>query len=359
MTTAYLFFADGELKVFLSELIARQYCPDGEHHFVTFTPRIKETWDIYPWASRNCLPWSHKSGVIDKYAGLRSRIHEILRTVGDICEGADEIVIHTYQIYSERINYLFNYLRNRYPHAELKVRLVPDGTLNLTRRPMRGIRKLPQLVNRLKWIGDPLIRPYAYSGDRLGADADIVDRIYLPRGFPNEYDPAKVYWVDVPRPKLACDPSRGKTALVIGTALTQTGLCTRQDVDAIARRIAEVLRDQGVEKAYYKLHHKELRDQLELWSPGCEMLETKQGIERLLLNHYFDVLIGACSTALLTSKLMYTDLNVISCGLEVVERRARRGASIHKYRSVCESLGIQLVSLEQSSRRSLPAGKAA
>ena len=36
----YIFIADGDFKVFLSELIAKQYCTDGEHHLITFTPRI-------------------------------------------------------------------------------------------------------------------------------------------------------------------------------------------------------------------------------------------------------------------------------------------------------------------------------
>ena len=370
MATTYLFFADGELKVFLSELIAQQYCQDGPQHLLTFTPRIEETWDLYPWTSRTRLPWSHKDGslrnywkkAIEKYWHIRQRIHHIQKTVGDLCEGADEVVIHTYQIYSERLNYLFHYLYKRFPGITIRTRLIPDGTLNLTRRPMTGVRKLPQLFNTLKWIGDSRIQPYYYSGDRLGADADVTDRIYLPKGFPNEYEPSKVHWIDMPRSAdTATNGQRPKRALVVGTAMIQINLCSRNDMDLVSQRTRSLLKQLGVTEIYYKPHHKEPHDQLEICETDYQIMETKKCIERILLEEQFDVLVGHCSTSLITARLMYEDLPVYSVGQDLVELRSRKGASIHRYRGVCEKLNIPLVPVldEDASQQTPEVRKAA
>lgn len=357
MSIKYLFFADGELRVFISELVAKQYCQDGEHHFYTFHPAIQETWDLFPWHSKTLLPWIHKEGAsaFEKYVGLRKRIHHILQTVADQCVGADEIYIHTFQIYSERINYLFKYLQARYPQAKIRARLIPDGSLNLTRRPMSGVRSLPALINTVRWAFDPDINYYIYRGDRLGADADITDRIYLPRGFPHEYDPQRVYWLDMPN----SDPAKRdteETALVVGTALTQTGVCSVKDMQLAAAGIQRFLRQQGIQNIWYKPHHKERLDQLELSSEGYQLMTTKKGIERLILEQHYDHLIGMCSSALLNAKLMYPNLKVTSCGLDLLEKRLRKGASAQKYRQACQNLNIELLPVlsenhDTSSRR--------
>jgi hypothetical protein len=347
MRRKYLFFADADLRVFISELVAQQYSQDGEHHFFSYHPRTQETWDLYPWASRTYLPWIHREGRswIEKNIGLRKRIGHILQTVGDVCEGADEVILHSYEFYSERINYLFNYLRDRYPGMTVRGRLIPDGSLNITRRPMYGVRSLAPLVNRMKWLFDRELRYYCYYGDRLGAEADLVDRIYLPEGFPHEYAPEKVFWLKMPRADTPARVSREEpTALVVGTALTQTGVCSRADMRIAAQSIARFLNETGVKRVLYKPHHKESPDFLELWSDGYELLHTKKCVERLILEHSYDHLVAMCSSSLLNAKLMFKRLSVTSCALDLLEKRLRRNAAEKtKYRPACESLGIQLI----------------
>jgi hypothetical protein len=349
MRKKYLFFADADLRVFISELVAQQYSQDGEHHFFSYHPRTQETWNLYPWESRTYLPWIHREGRswIEKNIGLRKRIGHILQTVGDVCEGADEVILHSYEFYSERINYLFNYLRDRYPGIIVRGRLIPDGSLNITRRRMSGVRSLAPMVNRAKWFFDRELRYHCYYGDRLGADADIVDRIYLPRGFPNEYDSSKIFFLDMPRPQVSEIRSPKKTAIVLGTAMTQTRLCSKSEMSTVAAAIHACLQERQIETVYYKPHHKEQPGQFELWSPGYQVIQTQKAVERLLLEQPFDLLIGQCSTALITARLMILDLPVISCGLEVVERHAPRNRSVHQYRSICDSLGIPVLRANQ------------
>jgi hypothetical protein len=343
MPAAYLFVADNDFKLFFSELIAQQHCPDGTHHVYSFSPESQATWDLYPWASRTMLPWVHKNGhsVVQKYWHLRTRLHEILAAFEPACAGADQIVLHMYQIYSERTNYLINHLRKRFPRVPLHVRLIPDGVRNLKIRRMTGIRSLAAPVNRLKWAFDSRLNYYGYSGDRLGSDAEVVDRIYLPRGFPHMYTNDKVCWVDMPQAETDRQPA--ETALVLGTALLQRGMCSASDMDLAAKCIREELSARGVKEVWYKPHHAECEQRLELWSPGYRLLTSQLGVERLLTQYSVGHLVGQCSTALLTARLMHPQLKVISCGLDVVERRAGRGAGVQNFRSGAESLGIQLV----------------
>ena len=339
----YIFIADGDFKVFLSELIAKQYCTDGEHHLITFTPRIQETWDLYHWHSKTLLPWSHKQGFCKKYLHIRSRIHQILKHFTEICEGADEIYVHAYQIYSERTNYIINHIRKNFSTAKFRFRLIPDGTLNMQIRPSGGIRRIPQFINKLKWLHDTSINYYTYKGDRLGSEAEIVDRIYLPRGFPNEYDESRVYPINIKGKKLLV--SERKRVLVAGTALIQVGMCDKKHMDLCATKIKNIIDGLGFFEVFYKPHHKETEDNLNLFHDSYKYLNTKNGIERIILEGNFECIISVCSTSLITSKLIYPDLNVISVGQDLIEKVARKSASIHSYRSACDDLGIKLVNV--------------
>ena len=343
MASTYIFIADSEFKVFLSELIREQfYPPEAPCHFFTFTPRIQRSWHLHDWDSRTLIPCYLKKSV-KKLWGLRKRILRVQDTFAEVCQGADEIVIHTYQIFSERVNYVIKHLQKTFPHATVHVRLIPDGTLNLTRRPMHGWRRLPHLFNHFKWFWYPKINHYSYRGDRLGADADIVDRIYLPEGFPNEYDQNKIHWIKMPKTPAPADGSGQRTALVVGTALTQTRVCSRADMARAARRLRETVDAYQIDKAYYKLHAKEDENHKELWSDGYELLRTDLCIERLIIANHYDLVIGNVSTSMMTSKLMLPEMNVVSCGLDLVEKRARRSHSLHRYREACERIGVQLV----------------
>lgn len=347
MVTKYVFVADNDFKLLLCELICQQYCTDGEHHLVSFSPPVEDIWHLYPWASRTMLPWVHKNGHswLEKHGQLRNRLHAILDAVEKVCEGADEIVLHTYQIYSERTNYLINSLRRKFPDAKLVVRLIPDGTRNLKIRRLSGIRSLAPVVNRLKWIFDPRLNYYGYSGDRLGSDAEIVDRIYLPRGFPHQYQNDKVHWVDMPT---RTQSDRPATALVLGTALAEQGRCSRAEMAHVAEGIYQYLQTLGIHEVWYKRHPAEHPDRMELFTPGYKILETTKGVERLLTENDIGYVVSQCSTALITAKLMMPDLLVTACGLEVIERRSRQGAGIQNFRTAAGQLGINIISADEA-----------
>src|SRR6056297_3179567 len=163
MKTVSLYVADSEFKTYLCELIDQQYHEAGPSHFITFTPRMQAIWNDYPWDSRTILPWVAGKGLTRQF-GLPARLRQIQTHFAQQVEDADRVILHTYQIFSERINCVISHLLRRYPNVEFQVRLIPDGTLNLRRNPMTGWRRFPQWFNRLKWASHADISTYAYSG---------------------------------------------------------------------------------------------------------------------------------------------------------------------------------------------------
>ena len=155
-------------------------------------------------------------------------------------------------------------------------------------RPSGGIRRIPQFINKLKWLHDTSINYYTYKGDRLGSEAEIVDRIYLPRGFPNEYDESRVYPINIKGKKLLF--SERKRVLVAGTALIQVGMCDKKHMDLCATKIGKSIIDGlGFFEVFYKPHHKETEDNLNLFHDSYKYLNTKM----VLKGSYWKVISNA------------------------------------------------------------------
>lgn len=342
MKTVSIYISDSEFKTYFCELVDQQYAEPGPSHFITFTPRMEAIWHDYPWDSRTRLPWVPGKG-LKRQLKLAARLRQIQAHFTELCKDAERIYIHTYQIFSERVNCVIAHLIRTFPGADIRVRLIPDGMLNLRRKPMSGWRKFPQWFNRLKWSGYADITPFSYSGDRLGADAAICDRIYLPNNFPSEYDPQKIHYVQMPLARHDASAGRLRTALVLGTALVAAKILPAPEGQAIAQGIAKVLADLDIKDILYKPHPSEPADALELWSPGQEVVETKLCLERYVVQQPFDVVVSCCSTGLLTSKLVQPNLEVYSVGLNLLEQSMRRSKSLHNFRDACEKLGISLV----------------
>ena len=192
MTIANIYFADSDFKLLQSELIRQQYAVGGQHHLVSFRQELLRLSSADNWDSQHLLQWRFEKD-FKKLLCSRRYILANQERLADLCHGAEEIILHLNLIHSERFNYFIHDLQRRFPDAKLHVRLMFDGVLNMRRRPMRGLRMLPQYFNRLKWCWEPRLNYYMYQGDRLGADADIVDRIYGPEGFPHEYSVEKFH----------------------------------------------------------------------------------------------------------------------------------------------------------------------
>lgn len=173
---------------------------------------------------------------------------------------------------------------------------------------MSGVRRLPQYVNRLTWCWESRLNYYTYEGDRLGADADVVDRIYGPAGFPHEYSLDKFHPL---RFAPAADLSKRRQALILGSPIS----CTQAHEQLVGDLIEREVERCGFDEVIYKPHLQEREYGLTLSRPGYELMSTTRCVERLLTEHAYEAVFGNVSTALVTSKLCSSQIRVVSCGL--------------------------------------------
>lgn len=350
MKSVNVYFADGDFKLLECELIREQYADAGTHCLFTHSESLLQLCREGNWDSQQLLQWRFKKN-IRKYIGIRQRILDNLNAVASVCDGADVITLHLNVIFSERLNYYIRYLQSCFPKATLRVRLLFDGTVNLNRRPMHGMRLLPQYFNQLKWCWEPRINYYRYRGDRLGADADIVDRIYGPEGFPHEYPQQK--FQPLRFAKGANTTSTSRRALVLGTPVSRIRNLTKSDEQLIGDIIEREIIAGGFEHVTYKPHPEELTHGLCLCRHDYEVLATERCAERLLTEQAYTTVFGNFTTALATAKLCAPQTRVVTCGLDVVERKAPTSTS--SYRKMCEKLDIEVIDAaparHSSSRR--------
>lgn len=277
------------------------------------------------WSGVNFLPWPRFFPARGMFGRLRqTRANLDLFAAG--CGNAACIRLHTPVIDTEAVNYAINFIRRRFPAAEFSVRLIPDGVMNVQRHPLGILKEMLQILKKFRRLVEPDLDYYLFRGDRSGADDPIVDRIYLLPGLPHEYDRNKVVFLSrlIPAgsrvPHLAGDEKR---ALVIGQPLVMYRRLTAENRDLITAGIHSFLIGEGVKSVYYKGH---LRDkEQELNHPDYLPLDISCPLEMFLAANRFDIVIGICSTALLTARLILDkNTRVVAFGMNRMRFRGSR-----------------------------------
>lgn len=315
-TRVNLFLVYSPLHCLAAERIVDYFEADAKNCVFYLKPKSerllnKERWDIVA-----ALPWPRFYPLPGIFGRLR-RTLENLRILGDACIGADEILLHTPVIDTEAVNYAINYLRRRYPAARLAVRLTPDGLLNVKRHPQPIGKRLMQYLRKGLRFFCPELDYYPFAGDRTGSDDVIVERIYLLPGLPHEYNRHKVVeipsLVNVSSSKLNEDAAR--TALVIGQPLIVYKRMTAESVAVVTQGIREFLRQNGYERIFYKAHPRDATH--EYCHADYAELNIDETLEAHLASHHYGMVIGVCSTALLTARMILpAHCRVVACGFE-------------------------------------------
>lgn len=316
--TVNIFMVYSPLHCLCAEWIV-QHFGVGEHN-VVFYLKKKFSSFLSPavWDERVYHPWPR----FDPKPGLFGRIRRTrsnLDLVASYCSGAKSIRLHTTVIDTEAINYHINFLRSRFPEANFCVRIFPDGVMNLRRHPQGALREKIKYFRFFRRIVSPELRYYFFKGDRIGSDDSIVDRIYILPGFPHEYNQRKV--VELPafvRKEAKEDRIRVvKRALVIGQPLVVYKRMTKEAVDLVTGAIYQYLMAQGVDEIYYKSHPRDKTR--EYGRDEYHDLCINEPLELHLAHTPYGIVIGVCSTALLTGRMVLPDwCEVVSCGMNIM-----------------------------------------
>lgn len=317
--TVNLFMVYSPLHCLCAEQIAGHFEPGATNVAFylkrEFGPLLRESlWDATAY-----LPWPRFEPEPGMFGRLR-RTRSNLELVAGFCRGAARIVLHTTVIDTEAINYNIKYLMRTFPGAKFSVRLFPDGWMNVKRHPLGPVKELLQYSRLLRRLACRDLHFYRFRGCRTGADDKLVDRIYVLPRFPHQYDPAKVVTLPLVGPGDAeTDRERVlKRALVLGQPLIAYKRMTRESVAAVTRGIGAYLRARGIEEIYYKSHPRDKTREYAL--AEYRELAIDKPLEHHLAEHPYGVVIGVCSTGLLTGRMVLPQwCTVVSCGINLMK----------------------------------------
>jgi len=313
-----LFMVYSPLHCLCAELIVKHFESEARNIVFYIRPTLKGYLNPELWTDIEYHPWPR----FDPEPGVFGRIRRTksnLEMAAGYCHGADQIRLHATVIDTESINYHINYLRKRFPAADFRVRLFPDGTMNLRRHPQGIVHENLKRFRAVRRLLDSELHYYRFRGDRTGADDRIVDRIYTLPGFPHEYDTGKV--VELPPFVQGRSVQKSdevlKRALVIGQPLVVYGGMSRKGVKQVTQAIYEYLRAHGIEEIHYKSHPRDKKREYAL--DAYRELIIEEPLEQHLAHCAYGIVIGVCSTALLTSRMVLPEwCDVVSCGMNLM-----------------------------------------
>lgn len=310
-----LFLIYSPLHYLAAERIVDYFEGESKNCLFYLKPKFESIIDKARWDEVELLPWPRFYPLPGIFGRLRRTVQN-LHLLGDVCAGADEILLHTPVIDTEAVNYALNYLKKRFPAARFAVRLTPDGLMNAKRHPQPVSKRIMQYLRKGLRLFYSELDSYPFRGDRTGSDDVIVDRIYLLPGLPHEYDPHKVVVIPalVTAPVNVLNEPAMQTALVIGQPLIAYKRMTKADVDDVTRNMRSFLRKNSFERIFYKAHP---RDAIhEYGHADYTELIIDEPLETYLARHPYGLVIGICSTALLTARLILPpECRVVAYGL--------------------------------------------
>jgi Alpha-2,8-polysialyltransferase (POLYST) len=310
----------------LNYLAARRVMLDHEagarQVLVCYRPALRPMVDSSDWDAVVHMPWPR----FDPLPGILGRMRRTLdnlRLVAAAVGPCLEIHLHSPVFDTEAVNYFISALPKLTAAPCVRVRILPDGVNSLRRQPLRLSGQLAMQLRRLRGLVSPLLKYTAFSGDRTGADADFVDRIYVLHGFEHEYESAKVVTLG---PLISAgDPVSGpgapaeRRALVLGQPLLGHRQITESQRQQISSAIASWLSDNRIDQVFYKAHPRESGDG-DFWSDHYHRLEIQEALESHFSHTSYDVVIGVCSTALFTARQIQGDAcHVVAVGVDLVQ----------------------------------------
>lgn len=301
-----------------AKAIARHFCSGEECHLFYNRDFLEEVVKPEGWTTVTYLPWPRfypKEGPFGRIRRTRANCD----VVAEKCAGATVIRLHVPVIDTEAINYHINFLRGKYPFAVFSVRVLPDGLLNVRRWPLSRMKEVGQYLKKMRRLIYPSLNYFVFRGDRVGTDSEVVDRIYILPKFPHEYDPAKVVQITSLVDPIQKDRSMppGGRALVIGQPLSAIGRMSRNVMEDVTEGIRRMLSEEGIHEVVYRGHPRDPNN--ELYHGSYHKDETSVPLEISLMDNSYDLVVGICSTGLLTARsLVGENCRVVAYGINAM-----------------------------------------
>lgn len=315
-----VYFVASPLNYLAARRVALDHEAGARQVLVCYRPALKPMVRESDWDAVIHMPWPRFDPLPGLFGRLRRTLANIRLVAGEVGR-CDTIHLHSPVFDTEAVNYFVRALPRLTGAGVLHARILPDGVNSLHRHPMRLARRWAMQLRRLRGMVSPLLRYAAFNGDRIGSDADYVDRIYVLAGFSHEYDGAKVVMLGpLVEPAMGASSAAAapRRALVLGQPLLGHRQISEPQRRAIKEAMVRWLELQGIEHVDYKPHPREHGDG-EFWSTRYSRLVIDEPLESYMAHEAYDVVMGVCSTALFTARQIQSPAcQVVAVGADCV-----------------------------------------
>jgi len=321
-----VYFVASPLQYLAARRIAEHFEPGARQVLVWYKPGIKSIIKVDEWDACTYMPWPRLEPLPGLF-GRHRRLLSNIRMVADLVGSCDTLVVHSAVFDTEAINYFLHALPAAANAREMHARILPDGLISIRRYPLSRAKRVLQHMRKLRGLFAPRLRYQCFSGDRIGSDAPFCDRIYTVANLPCEYPKEKVC---VLPPLVDIDPSlregavpNERRALVIGQPLTDTGLLSAVDMNAITGQIHDWLVAEGITQVDYKGHPKDPAH--ELYHPDYHLVDPACALESYMASTPYAAVLGVRSSALLFARQIYpSSVHVVAFGWGKVRFKSKQ-----------------------------------
>lgn len=285
-------------------------------------------------------------GWLDRLRKIRSNLGFYKKKVKEFGISFSKINLYFPRIDSIHNNIAINYFKYHFKASVINVRLIPDGAINIFSCDLSP-SKLEKQKRWIRSIGFRLFKDlkyYGYNGDELGADADIVDRIYCFEGVHTGYAEHKLYMIKLP---VSCDSKEKSksSVLVIGQNFLQLKTAPAGYVEKVSDAIYRLVNTISLGQADYAPHPRSSFNEF-----GREEYNIIDNdylcIEEKIAKGGYKHVISCYSSALINSKIMFGDnIKTYSLGLDhfPFEITSQRKQLMEAYKD----LGIEVLGLDE------------
>lgn len=304
--TVAVYFVASPLQYLAAKRIAEHFEADARQILVWYKRGLKSVVDPNGWDACSYMSWPRWEplpGLFGRHRRLRANI----KMVADLVGSCERLVLHSAVFDTEAINYFLRALPIASGARAMHARILPDGLISIRRYPLNIRKRIAQSIRKLRKLFAPELDYQSFSGDRIGSDADFVDRIYVLPGLPHEYPANKVVelpaLIEVKPTVLEAASSRIKRALVVGQPLVGAGLLAPHDLPPLTIEIHDWLVEQGIIEIDYKAHPKDPKH--ELRHSDYRLIEPTGALESYLAETQYDAVVGVRSSALMFARQIY------------------------------------------------------
>ncbi|WP_339670050.1 polysialyltransferase family glycosyltransferase [Dasania marina] len=336
-----LFFVKTQLERVVADMIASSYTDGSSCFLFAYKEVLLDDFLWEGWREKQYLNLKQKKGIFSGQRTAIKHLESIEKVVLSVCVSAKSIEINLSRLKNNNSNYVIERLKSRFSHAEVKVNIVPHGSSSFYRGQLseKEVKKMRNKNNFLMRSLFPLLKYFAFKGERYGADEPVVQTIYTFPGHVLDHPKAKAIEFDH-FDKIQLGSDLKNDILIVGQPVYMRERLSPDQVARIDNRISQLIKEVGAGDVYFLPHPRE-DGSMCFFQEGFKLIEYKEPLELLLLKRTFKTVISSFSTGLFTSKMILGEAcNSYAVGMNLINVP---DDELQQLRQGFQSVGVELI----------------